>query len=52
MKEGELALVLWSRPIRGAPSEPLNEDPEPDTHKYFVETVCDRNRWNKDIVEP
>lgn len=52
MKEGVFDRARWSKPIRGAPSEPLNEELDPDTHRYFVETVCDLSRWNKDIVDP
>jgi hypothetical protein len=52
MNDGVVDRDRWSSPIKGAPSEPLNEEPEPDTQRYFVETVWDRKRWNKDIVEP
>lgn len=52
MKEGVVERDRWSRPIKGAPSEPLNDEPEPETQRYLVETVCDRRRWNKEIVEP
>ena len=52
MKEGVEARMRWSSPIIGAPSEPLKEDPEPETQRYFVETVCERKRWNKEMVEP
>lgn len=38
--------------MRGAPSDPLNEEPDPDTQRYLVETVCDRSRWKSDMVEP
>jgi hypothetical protein len=41
-----------SRPIRGAPSDPLKDDPDAETQRYLVDTVCDRKRWNKDTVEP
>ncbi|KAJ7851941.1 hypothetical protein B0H14DRAFT_2298498, partial [Mycena olivaceomarginata] len=39
MKEGVVDRVRWSSPMRGAPSEPLKEDPDPDTQRYFVDTV-------------
>lgn len=52
MKEGVVARTRWSRPAMGAPSEPLKDEPEPDTQRYFVETVWDRSRWNNEIVEP
>lgn len=52
MKEGVVDLDRWSRPIKGAPSEPLNDDPEPDTQRYLVDTVWERRRWNREIVEP
>jgi hypothetical protein len=39
MKEGVAERERWSRPMRGAPSEPLKDDPEPDTQRYLVETV-------------
>jgi hypothetical protein len=52
INEGVVARERWSRPISGAPSEPLNEDPEPETHRYLVETVWDRKRWKSEIVEP
>lgn len=52
MKDGVLDRARLSMPIRGAPSEPLKEDPEPDTQRYLVETVCDRRRWKSEIVDP
>lgn len=52
MNEGVVDRDLWSRPIKGAPSEPLKEDPEPETQRYFVDTVWERRRWNNEIVEP
>lgn len=52
MKEGVVDLDRWSRPINGAPSEPLKEEPEPETQRYLVETVCDLSRWKSEIVEP
>jgi len=52
MKEGVVDRDRWSRPINGAPSDPLKEEPEPETQRYFVETVWERKRWNKDIVDP
>ena len=52
MKDGVVDRDRWSSPMSGAPSEPLNEDPEPDTHRYFVDTVWERKRWNSEIVEP
>lgn len=52
MNEGVEVRVRWSTPISGAPSDPLKEEPDPDTQRYFVDTVCDRKRWNNDIVEP
>ena len=33
-----------SRPIKGAPSDPLNEEPDAETQRYLVDTVCDRRR--------
>ncbi|EGO25252.1 hypothetical protein SERLADRAFT_465124 [Serpula lacrymans var. lacrymans S7.9] len=39
MKDGVLDRARLSMPMRGAPSEPLKEEPEPETHKYLVETV-------------
>jgi len=39
MNEGVVDRDRWSRPMRGAPSEPLKEDPDPETQRYFVETV-------------
>ena len=52
MKEGVVCLDRWSRPIRGAPSDPLKDDPEPETQRYLVETVWERRRWKSEIVEP
>lgn len=52
MKDGVLDLTRLSMPISGAPSDPLNDDPEPETQRYFVETVWERNRWNSEIVDP
>lgn len=52
MKEGVVERDRWSRPIKGAPSDPLKDDPDPDTQRYFVDTVCDRNLWKREIVEP
>ena len=52
MNEGVVDRDRWSRPIRGAPSEPLKEDPDPETQRYFVETVWERRRWKSEIVEP
>jgi hypothetical protein len=39
MNDGVDGRIRGSRPIIEAPSEPLNEEPEPDTQRYFVETV-------------
>lgn len=44
MNDGVFERDRWSRPISGAPSDPLNEDPEPETQRYFVDTVCDLKR--------
>ena len=52
MNEGVVERERWSMPIKGAPSEPLNEDPDPETQRYLVETVCDRKRWKREMVEP
>lgn len=52
MNEGVFDRDLWSRPINGAPSDPLKEDPEPETQRYFVETVWERSLWNSEMVEP
>ena len=52
MNEGVAGLERWSKPIKGALSEPLNEEPDPETQRYFVETVCERRRWNREMVEP
>lgn len=52
MNDGVLDLARVSIPIKGAPSEPLKEEPEPETQRYFVDTVWDRRRWKSEIVEP
>ena len=52
MNDGVAVRVRWSTPMSGAPSEPLNDDPDPDTQRYLVDTVCERKRWNSEIVEP
>ena len=52
MKEGVCVLERWSRPMRGAPSEPLKEEPDPETQRYLVETVWERNLWKREMVEP
>lgn len=52
MNEGVAGRERWSKPIKGAPSEPLKEEPDPETHRYFVDTVCERKRWNNEMVEP
>ena len=39
IKEGVFCLERLSRPIKGAPSDPLKDDPEPDTQRYLVDTV-------------
>lgn len=52
IKEGVVERDRWSKPIRGAPSEPLKDDPDPETQRYFVETVCDLSLWKSEIVEP
>ncbi len=52
MKDGVCERERWSRPIKGVPSEPLKEEPEPETQRYLVDTVCDRKRWKREIVEP
>lgn len=51
-KAGVAGRERTSLPISGAPSEPLNEDPDAETHKYLVDTVWDRRRWNRDTVDP
>ena len=52
MKEGVCVLERWSRPMRGAPSEPLKEEPDPETQRYLVETVWERSLWKREMVEP
>lgn len=52
MNDGEAVRVRASNPMSGAPSDPLNDDPEPDTQRYFVDTVCERSLWKSDTVEP
>ena len=52
MKDGVCVRDRWSRPMSGAPSEPLNDDPEPETQRYFVDTVCERRRWKREMVDP
>ena len=39
INEGVVDRDLGSRPISGVPSDPLNEEPEPETQRYFVDTV-------------
>jgi hypothetical protein len=52
MNEGVVDRDLGSRPMSGAPSDPLNEEPEPETQRYFVDTVWERKRWNNEMVDP
>lgn len=52
MKDGVLDLARLSIPIRGAPSDPLKDEPEPETQRYFVDTVWERKRWNSEMVDP
>ena len=52
MKDGVLDLTRLSMPISGAPSDPLKDDPEPETQRYFVDTVWERKRWNSEMVDP
>jgi len=42
--DGVFARCAASTPGKGAPSEPLNEYPDPETHRYLVETVWARSR--------
>jgi len=51
-KEGAPPRARGSIPGNGCPSDPLKDAPEPDTHRYFVETVCDRSRWKSETVDP
>lgn len=52
MNEGVLDRERTSIPRREAPSEPLNDDPEPDTQRYLVDTVCERSLWKRETVDP
>lgn len=44
MNDGVCVRDRWSSPIRGAPSDPLKDEPDPETQRYFVDTVCERRR--------
>ena len=30
----------------------MKEDPDPETQRYFVDTVWERRRWKREIVDP